>query len=326
MALQAIRSLLLAMPEAVSYPDMRAFIDRSVAPSSLPCWDYAPLACAAVGAPPTAALPAAAAIFAQLAAIHLVDDLLDEDPRGLHHQIGVGRAANLALGFSAASHRALAEAELPAGVEAELQGRLAVMAMATAKAQAEDLASCADEEAYWRIVDMKTPPLFGCALALGARCGGATRELADAIAELGLPLGRLIQIGDDLGDALATPASPDWSRPRNNLVLHYALTAPHPQRERFAALVELVEASSDPEALREAQALVFACGAASYCVYRMLEARADARRRIDELALADASPLTQLLERLCAPVRGLLRQSGADPDEAIAAFEARSSR
>lgn len=317
MALRAIQSVLLAMPEARAMPDMRAFIDRSLAPSALPCWDYAPLACAAVGGAPQRALPAATAIFASLAAIHIIDDLLDEDPTGLHRRIGPGRAANLASSFQAAASRALAEAELDAAVERELQARLATMTMATARAQDLDLQPCASEADYWQVIDGKTPPLFCCALALGARIGGASEAEADAIAELGEPLGRLIQISDDLRDALETPASADWSRPRNNLALLYASTAEHGQRARF---VELIEQVGDPPRLAEAQAIVFASGAASYCLYRMIEAQRLARARCQALPLAEPGPLLGILDRAIMPLRGLLRRCGvADPEAAISA-------
>lgn len=320
MALGAILSLVSSIPEVAGMPDMRAYLDRRVAPGSLPCWDYVPLACAAVGGIPEASLPAAAAIFAQLAAIHLVDDLLDEDPVGLQHSVGSGRAANLALSFSALSHRVLAESELDPTLQCELQGRLARMAMGTALAQDLDLQPCADEAAYWRVVDGKTPPLFACALAMGARIGGASKAQADAVAALGEPLGRLIQIGDDLNDALAPDASADWARPRNNLALLYALVAEHEGRARFMELVD--RAPHDPSARVEAQAMLFDCGAASYCVYRMLEANHRAQHMIHRLELKRSEPLTQLFARVLDPVRGLLQRAGFDADTTFAAFEA----
>ncbi|MEM7152396.1 MAG: polyprenyl synthetase family protein [Myxococcota bacterium] len=310
MALQQIQQSLLAMPELDGIPPMRDFVLRTVLRGGMPCWDYCPWACVAVGSEPERSLPAAIAIFSMLGAIHLVDDMLDEEPDGLYRTLGPGQVANMALSFQSAASRAIAEGGLEAAVEHDLTVRLARMNMQTSMAQHIDIQPCADEDEYWRVVDLKTPPLFGCALAMGGTIGGASPALADALDALGGPLGRLIQVSDDLRDALDQPASADWARPRNNLAILYGLTAPHPDRDHFESLVE--RARDDAEALAAAQAIIFPSGAASYCVYRMVEAYRDGITKIRAMTLHDAAALERIFNGVIEPVLSLLHRSGVE--------------
>jgi len=59
-----------------------------------------------------------------------------------------------------------------------------------------------------------------------------------ALTKVGALVGETQQLHDDLDDALAVPAQPDWRRPRNNLLTLYALTVDHPERERFIELLK----------------------------------------------------------------------------------------
>lgn len=322
MALSEIQAVLRGISQVRDMPDMLDLVDRA-APHPTVCWNYAPLACRAVGGRAEEALPAAVAIFCMLAAIHLVDDMLDEDPSGTHHRIGPGRAANAALSFQAVATNVVTEAGLSPSVEHDLQRWLADMSMETALAQHRDLTPCQSEDEYWTVVDAKTPPLFRCALAMGARLGGASTAAAEAVGTLGHALGRLIQISDDLRDALETPASADWDRPRNNLALLYASEAPHAQREAF--LERLSQIPESPTALAEAQAMLFASGAGSYCVHRMVEAHTHGVRHLESLELAAPAALRGLLDAVLSPVVELLRRSGVTAtvralEAAIASF------
>ena len=120
MRFEQIQKRLSAMPEVAAWADLRDLVSRTASRRSTPVWEYPLLACRAVGGEEEAALPAAAAIYCSLLSIHLVDDLLDEDPRGAYRRLGAGAAANLALALQAAGHRLLDEAPAPAETRAEL--------------------------------------------------------------------------------------------------------------------------------------------------------------------------------------------------------------
>ena len=93
------------------------------------------------------------------------------------------------------------------------------------------------EENYWRVVRAKSTPFYGAALQIGALLGGASPAVATGLRDLGVLIGEIIQIHDDLLDAFQTPANPDWEQGRNNLPVLYARTADHPDRVRFVGLL-----------------------------------------------------------------------------------------
>lgn len=310
MSLERIQERLRALPEIAGWPDLGALVEAAIEQQGgRSVWDYPRLACRAVGGSEEAALPACTAVFCALASIHLVDDLLDEDPRGDYRRLGVGNTANLALALQAAGHRVLEEAAVPAAVRSDLDAKLAQMALATAYGQSLDLHEPADEAGYWRTVEAKTPPLFATALAMGALLGGAPATTVAGLERLGALLGRLVQVSDDLADAMATPAAADWRRPRGNLALLYALTADHPQREAFR---RLVASADDAAALGAAQKILLASGAVSFCAYHLIELGRQARDTLAALALSDPEPLARLLAMQAKPVAGLLAVVGVD--------------
>lgn len=319
MDVERIRASLLAMPEIAELPPLVELLARVKPSKQIPCWDYPGLACEALGGEAEQTLPAAIAIFASLGAIHLIDDMLDEEPAGLHADAGPGIAANVASCLQAAAHRAIAQAELEPALAGVMQGRLATMTMATALAQHRDTSPCADEQAYFRVIEGKTPPLFSCALALGALHAGGRPEQVEGIAGLGLDFGRMIQMSDDLKDALDLPLAADWRRPTNNLALIYASTAEHPDRARFLELLARLQAPSpSEESIAEAHRIVWRCGAAAYCIYHMIESHQRAIELLRAIDLPNPAPLLGLLRSPMQPVVGILRRAGiAEPEQVI---------
>jgi geranylgeranyl pyrophosphate synthase len=248
-----IQEILLDLPQIAEWPAMAKIVRKGKKRgSSIPVWEYSLLSCRAYGGDADQALPAMAAIVCLLNGIHLVDDLLDEDPEGLHHEIGAGACANIALAFQAAACRLLEQAPLTPEAAREAQAALTMASLETAVGQNLDTSPPGDdlEAAYWRVTLAKTPPLFAGAFTLGALLAGATTEEARAVGALGEPIGRIIQAGDDMNDALETPAKPDWKSRWNNLAILFAMVADHPEKDRF---LELLDQDDDPHALDEAQ-------------------------------------------------------------------------
>jgi geranylgeranyl pyrophosphate synthase len=313
MSIEAIRSLVLQLPEVADWPQVAGLLDRELPSSALYTWDYCRAACLAVGGSPADSLPGEAAILCSLLSIHLVDDVLDEDERGLYRKLGAGQVANMALGLQGAAGRLLAGVE---GAErrAAMLDALSRMNLATAWGQHLDVSDLPGEEAYWRVARAKTPPLFGCGLYLGAVLGGASLEQAGRIAELGLPFGEIIQVGDDLGDALHSPACPDWKKQGGSLAILYARLAPHGDREEFARLTAQID---HPGALEAAQEILVRSGAVSYCAYHILQAQRRAVGTIRTLELAAPSFMDDLLARHVGPLMNLLRRVGIESPESL---------
>lgn len=316
-SLRRIQEILLDSPEARAWPIVEELVRRELRPNAKPCWEYAFHAAEACGAESGVALRAAAAIFCLLHSIHLVDDLLDEDPEGLQHRVGSGTAANLALAFQGLAAFALEGVDWPAEARALAQASLGRCALATAFGQNLDAEDPEGEEAYWRVVHHKTPPLFGCALLLGSLAGGADPRQAAVVEKLGLHLGEIVQINDDLRDAMERPAAPDWRRRWTNLPILYARLAEHAEKERFEALRERV--FDDSDALLEAQDILVRSGAVSYCAYRLLEAYRAGRRHVAGLGLERPEALDDLLAIHVRPLRALFERIGVEsPDELFA--------
>lgn len=310
MAIDKIKALLLAFPEVEGWPDLKTLIARSGAPSNKPCWEYPLHACRAVGCAADAALPGAAAIFCMLHSLHLIDDLLDEEPDGLHQEIGIGRAANLAAALQALAQQVFRDPHLDDETRARILDDLAAMTLTTAWGQSLDVAGQTDEEAYWRAVETKTPPLFSSAFFIGALLGGGSLETARHLGKIGAILGRIIQVSDDLKDAMTTPAGADWRSRGNNLPILYALTADYPQRARFEELLEHVD---EPEALEEAQDLLVRCGAFGFCAYKMLESHRQAHALLREVSLVNPQEIRDLLDRHSGKIRDLFQSVDIEP-------------
>lgn len=309
MQFEPLKARLRSLPQVAVWPQMLERIDSAVHRDPRCVWDFPAAACQAVGGSAAAALPGAAAVFCSLTAIHLVDDLLDDDPRGDYRRLGAGPAANLALAFQAAGHSALDAPEVPPAVRAALHACLARMCVATAFGQHLDCREVGGEAEYWQVVEAKTPPLFGMALCLGALLGGAPATTAAELERLGRLLGKFVQVSDDLADALAQPASADWQRRSNNLPMLYAMTADHPRREEFLVLSA---ASHDSAALAAAQKLLLRSGAVSYCAWKMIEISNEAHAVLAGIPLANRQPLATLLAEQLAPLERLLAMAGLE--------------
>ncbi len=301
-----VRAQILALPELADWPEAASLFAARSGGLRLD-WQLPARACAAVGGQPEAALPAVAAVACLQISIILADDMLDQDPRGEYRRLGYGRAANLALAFQAAALALLATAPQPAAVRAAASTALARAALATCFGQELDVSGLAGEDAYWRVVAAKSTPFYGVALQLGGLLGGADLPVAQGLYDLGALMGEVIQICDDLEDAFQVPANPDWGPGHNNLLILYAATAAHPERERFNAVRGQAET---PSALEEAQQILIRSGALSYGVYELLQRWRRERQLLSDLPLADALPLTDLLEGQVRPLVRWLKAIG----------------
>jgi geranylgeranyl diphosphate synthase type I len=239
-------------------------------------------------------------------AIMLVDDMLDQDPRGAYHRIGHAKTANLAVAlFSLGVDIVLSSDSLATTDVAAILNR---MTLRTAFGQSLDVENYQTEEGYWKVAKAKSSPYFGTALALGALFGGADSGKSEVMMQFGEIYGEIMQIHDDLNDCLATPANVDWLQGRSPLPLLFAQLVPHPDRARFVELRSLVE---DPNALDEAQQILVRSGAISYCVNELMLRHANARSMLDRMQLVDSQPLLTLLDEAIAPVNHLLDKVGA---------------
>jgi geranylgeranyl pyrophosphate synthase len=309
----SITECVLALPEVAAWPQIAGVFERA-AGRPRPDWNWPLIACQAVGGDVAVAIPGAAAIACMYVSIILVDDMLDEDPRGEHRRSGCGPTANMALALQAAAFRLLKQMTVSAACRAAVADSLARLALSTARGQHLDIQRPESEDGYWEVVRAKSTPFYGGALHVGALLGNADQAVAERLRDLGALLGEVIQIHDDLLDAMQTPANPDWTQGQPNLAILYARTADHPDRARF---VELLSRSDDPQALHEAQQILIRCGAVSYCAYHLLQRHQVARQWLQEIPLADPAPTADLLAQQTHPLRMLLQSTGVELPSAL---------
>lgn len=283
--------------------DETQVIFRRVASGRPGHWLMPVRACEAVGGLPERAIAAMLAVGCAHVGILLVDDMLDADPRGEYHRVGMPAASNLACTFQAAALEAVGRCA------ADVSARLAAltsfneMFLSTAYGQHLDVQAPADEDSYWRTAQTKSSPFFGAALQVGALAGGGTLETAGRLNELGRLYGEMVQIHDDLHDVMEMPANPDWVQGRSPLPILFAALVEHPEQARFLELKKQVD---KPAALQEAQEILLRCGAVSYCVYHLTQRYEKAQEIMKSISLARPESVASLLDDIIAPVHKLL--------------------
>ena len=306
---QATTEYLLKLPVFDSWHEMESILRRSAATRPRD-WELPLIICEALGEAREKAIPACAALACAQISIILVDDMLDEDPRGGYLRIGSGRVANFALAFQAAGVEALLRSGARSQVSFEAVKSLSQMMSTTALGQDLDIQNPADEKSYWQVVKNKSAPFYGCALHLGALFGEATQATASGLKRLGELYGEMIQIHDDLNDTMAVPANSDWLQGRKPLPILFAQSVKHPQRARFMELYQNISAEN---ALQEAQEILIRCGAVSYCVDQLLRRHQAAQAILDEIPLRNKAAVDSVIAAIIAPVQKLFNMLGVSP-------------
>jgi geranylgeranyl pyrophosphate synthase len=297
---------LLTFPIFDEWHEMRTILQR-MASERPRDWQLPITGCQAVGAPAEKAVPASAALACVQISVILVDDMLDADPRGEYQRIGNGRAANFALAFQAAGCDALIRSKASSPVKWEALNSLHHMMLTIARGQELDVQNPGDEASYWRVVENKSGPFFGCAIHLGALLGETTINTADKLKKLGNLYGEMIQIYDDLNDTMAVPANPDWLQGRKPLPILFALSVNHPDRARFENLYKNISVGN---ALQEAQEVLIQCGALSYCVDQLLRRYQIAQDILNKTSLPNKAGVASLIKEVIAPVWKLFETLG----------------
>jgi len=310
---QSTVDFLLAIPGVQEWPELRILLTQAAARGPKH-WQLPIRACEAVGKPAERAIPAVAAIACAQISILLIDDMLDEDPRGEYNYAGPAKTANYAAAFQAAGIEALLRSKgQPAAKLSALQN-INQMILVLAQGQHLDVQTSINEAMYWKIVEYKSASFFGAAMYLGALFGGAPGETARRLEQIGRLYGEMIQIHDDLNDTLSVPASPDWLQGRSPLPILFAKAVDHPEHSRF---LELCGEITDGSALQEAQDILVRSGAISYCVDQLLCRYWAAQDVLSTASLPRRDLMDTLLEEVVAPVWRLFEAIGETPVPSI---------
>ena len=314
------------IPHVNEWPEVQILF-RRVASGKPAHWLLPLRACESVGGTKEQAIPALVAVACSHIGIVLVDDMLDADPRGEHLRAGAPAVANMASALQSAALAVTSRCKLEPDAKLMALESLNEMFLATTIGQYWDVKSfVTDEPSYWRIAQAKSSPFFGAAMQIGALMGGASVELAAQIKKLGGIYGEMIQIHDDLNDAMEVPANPDWTEGRLPLPILFASLVDHPLRARFLKLYP--NAGSSPKILEEAQGILIRCGAVSYCIYQLLSRYQTVTEILSTISLAQRGRevLMSLFEDVVKPACKLFQSVDEAPAdlsimEVMAAWE-----
>jgi geranylgeranyl diphosphate synthase type I len=203
----------------------------------------------ALGAPPTAALPAAAAVELVHNFTLLHDDVMDRDTTRRHRPTAwsvFGTPAAILAGdaLHALALRVLAEDTHPAAPAAT--ARLATCVIELCEGQHQDCAFETRRQVTLAeclaMAQAKTGALLGAACALGALYAKAAPETVEAMDAFGRAVGLAFQLADDLigiwGDPAVTgkPAGSDLAARKKSLPVVAALASGTPAAADLAAL------------------------------------------------------------------------------------------
>ncbi len=284
----------LQQPEVAAWPELVEVWHHYA--QNAHSWHLPELACQAVGGAVARVVPMITAVGCCHISIVLVDDILDDDPKGLYQRLGAGVAANFGLAFQSIAYRIVQQAAAEMGwgtaVTQQMLAELIHLNLKTAYGQHLDVQEILTEAHYWDTVEAKSTPYYGAGFYLGALAGGADEAVATQLRQFGGLIGKLIQISDDLADVYQTPACPDWQRGTGNLAILYARLAEYSGKTRFE---ELLPKIADLSLLEEAQQLLLQSGAVSYCIYHLLQTAREARAVLNDCVLENPLLLQKFL-------------------------------
>jgi geranylgeranyl pyrophosphate synthase len=272
-----------------------------------PHWNIPAATCLASGGNEEQAGLAVAPILASYLSIVIIDDLLDRDGR-FKEFAGAGDQANFAQAIAAAGFSSLLHSPIDPARKLLALDYLNEMMVQTSFGQYLDSQNLVDDEStYWKIARAKSSPFFGTAFALGAVTAGAQPQIDCSFYELGKLYGEMVQIHDDVKDALAIPASADWRNGHTSLPILFAKLVNHPEKAVFLSLCQNI---AEPGVVQNAQRLLFHSGAISYCIKQLLLRGEAARKLLASLSLPNPEPVRSLLDQLIEPAVHMLAVGG----------------
>ncbi|HEX6289394.1 MAG TPA: polyprenyl synthetase family protein [Herpetosiphonaceae bacterium] len=263
------------------------------------------LCCEAAGGLRQRAQPVTTAWNLLYFALHMLDTLEDGDrPDASWFHWGIGAAINITTGLLATSSRALDRLEqtgVSASVAQAIRHDFNRTLFTMCVGQHHDLTLQEPSlEQCWQIAEAKSGAFFALPCRAGARLAGANAQTVRLFGNVGLHLGMLIQIGDDLSGLWSTDeaASDLVSGRQSMLPIVYALhTASADDCQLLRSCLQ--QAVGNPEAEATARQLIINSGAVLYLMTEAQRHAEQAQRLLASMSLPSAprKALQALLDR-----------------------------
>lgn len=257
--LDEVTQKVLACPELRVWPDIEEILKKRK-PGTI---SLLKIAYTTTGNTQIDSLPVQAALVCFVVSCILIDDVLDEDEKGIWKTYGVGRVANLAAALQARQQILIHESEFSDGYKQKVTFYLNQMMLLESKAQELATQNKLDVSQYWDIVHGKSGNICGTSMRLGALLGGANPSEEETLYFIGKKMGEVGQISNDLRGAFQIPANPDWKMTGSSLPILLALVTSHPYSDELKNL--LTQDLNQKGNLERAQEIFVKCNSVSLC-------------------------------------------------------------
>lgn len=182
------------------------------------------LTCVAVGGEAAAAVPVAAAWVLTALSAQVFDDLQDQDAKKrLWHTWSPQQAISVGLGLTLAAQTCLANMNATPEVCTDIQTTISASCLRAIHSQASAQAQ-PTLTGYFQDVVAKSGQFVAAFFWAGARCHLETADVLKNVYDLGLSLGILMQLYDDLADLSPLQADNDLRHGKYTLPIIYALS------------------------------------------------------------------------------------------------------
>lgn len=309
MDMNAVRNVLLNDPEIANWEELRdRWIDATEKPR--PDWELPVIVATAVSdeeVPEEVAAMLMAAVGCCQISIILVDDMLDNEPGGVHETLGYGETANMALALQAIAYTLINNLNIANYQKCQMLWLLSSLEFATAVGQHADVQETEwTEERYWQVVKMKSTPFYAGIMALGAAMVFELGEdaLINTFFEIGELMGEMVQIRDDLMDIMAKPGAPDWAH-GGNLLMIYGRLAEDPSAFE-TAVSQIAQGDCADDVLEQGQQWLIDEGAVNYCIYLLEQKRELAISVLNSMAIKNHQLVHDVLDELVIQVAALI--------------------
>ena len=250
-----------------------------------------------------AVFAASSSLALAYAAIVVMDDIIDNDQR---FGSECAKLANMAGALFALSVQDLRHISPDPRRVLQAQKTFSKMYGDVALGQSKDAENPNTEDQYWQVARLKSGAFFKGAFFLGGLAGNAPASDLESLSELGEEYGLMLQVHDDLSDALEVPPNSDWLNGRFNLPILFAYTVDHPWKTRFR---EICRDVNHPALLEEAQRILVQCGALSYGLYQIQEHDDCVLSLLSKLEMTDQREIRKLFDELTTPVERLVNMA-----------------
>lgn len=257
--LDAISKAVISCSELETWPELKEIISKRK-PGIISLFN---IAYQSTGNCKVDSLQIQAALACFTANCILIDDILDDDEKGVWQKYGAGRTANLAAALHARQQILIHSSAFSDAQKQAVTLLLNQMKLCESKAQELATANLLDLNQYETIVHGKSGNVCGTSMKIGALLGGAHQDQADILYDLGKNLGEVGQISNDLRGAFQKQVNPDWHMTGSSLPILLALTTEHEYLDELTSL--LAEGLNEGKTLKRAQDILVACGAVSLC-------------------------------------------------------------